>query len=524
MAFQVFISYARNDDLAPPGASDGRAGFVTELDGYLRLVFRSLGPPQPTLWRDKRAIEPSDQFDPLIEREVAASAALLVILSNNWIHRPYCVRELEMFAARWRHEGDAGIKRRIVVVGKKHLDPAKRPPLLQGQEGYKFYRLEDADELDPVGREEEFFGRGKLPDEYHDAVEALAKDLWRRAQAFDAAAPATAAANGGHHGLPASPPKTDAPAAPAPGGRTVFVAQPAPDMRAAHARVVDELRKRGYRVAPEPEEKIPPDDRAAAQRFVDDHLTEAEASIHLLGVKPGYRPEDDGGDPIVRLQLRRAAERPAPFRRMIWAPKILLAESAEAPAPPERDPLAVLEQFDRQRDADKIYGGELGGFVEFLIQHLTNTKPATDGVRPVIDADSRVFVHHSEEDTEYALAIAEALAERQIEPVMPVFGGSKVEVEAWRRDRLQECDAVIVCWAHSSEVWARSQTPEFRDHAKLGRDREFACRALIAGPPPDVRKGVMLRLPPRREVDVVLDLTARDNVAPDDLGPIVGGG
>src|ERR1700736_5621486 len=112
VSFKVFVSYARDDDLPPPGSTQGK-GFVATLDDHLHFHFRTLGPPAPKVWRDVRGIEPDDQFDPILEKEVGEAAALLIVLSNNWLHRPYCRRELELFRKRWQHEGEAAIKERI---------------------------------------------------------------------------------------------------------------------------------------------------------------------------------------------------------------------------------------------------------------------------------------------------------------------------------------------------------------------------------------------------------------------------
>src|SRR5437016_12032637 len=123
---QIFMSYARHDDSTPPDLPKAH-GFVTFLDRQLTYELRSLGEPLPHIWRDTRHIEPADQFDPLLEEAIDGSALLVVVLSRNWLHRPYCLAEFERFGQRWRAEGEAGIRKRIVVVSKHHIDPDHRP-------------------------------------------------------------------------------------------------------------------------------------------------------------------------------------------------------------------------------------------------------------------------------------------------------------------------------------------------------------------------------------------------------------
>lgn len=502
---QIFVSYARNDDLPPLGPDEGK-GFVTALDGNLNYHFRLLGPPTPKLWRDTRAIGRSDQFDPIIEEAINASDVLLVVLSRNWVSREFCRKELEWFKKRWGNEGESALKRRIVVVAKHNIEPKDRPQLLQGQEGYVFYRRDDES---GAGAEQEFFGGGKPQGEYHDLVKELACDLWRRAHASEAPPAATTSARDARRS------SAD--------GRTVYLAKPAADMRQPYLRLVDELEGRGYRIAPERDSEIPYDDTAPG--FVADALAAAEVSIHLLGEKSGYTPEDS--EPIVKLQLSRAALRAAgngaaeaqgEFRRIVWAPKVLIEGAADEPV--ERDPLAVLGRFDKQLASDKIDGSEISKFSEFVIQHLDRTSPKAE-VLEAIESDSRIYVYHRPEDSEFALDLAKVLQQRKIEPVFPAFEGDPAELKAWHREALQECDAVVLCWATAPEVWIKTTARELRSWRELGREKKFACRGLLAGPPPGERKEFLMELPPRSEIDVVLDLTKENKLSPESLDPLI---
>ena len=159
----------------------------------------------------------------------------------------------------------------------------------------------------------------------------------------------------------------------APNGRTVFLAKPASDMKAAYVRLVTELQGKGFTVAPDPSADMPSD--TSAEAFVTDALTKAEVFVHLVGDSSGFAPE--GLDNIVKLQLglarAKAAQAEGPpgqklNRRIVWAPKIL-DEGGAAPAGPavERDPLKALERFDQQIATDKIDGDILSKFIEYPV-------------------------------------------------------------------------------------------------------------------------------------------------------------
>jgi len=499
---QIFVSYARDDDSVPPGQGEAK-GFVTFLDEQLRFELVGLGTPRPSLWRDKRRIDAADQFDPTIAKGISESELLVVVLSRNWVARPWCLRELELFRQRW--PSDEAARQHIVVVSKNQVPEDRVPELLRGQEGFRFF---DLDRENEAGQEEEFFARGRVLDPRYEArVTELARYLWRTAGRLDTP--------GAEPQLPAAAISTSPHRAAK--GRTIFLAKPAADVRLAYDRLVKELTGAGYSIVPAPTADIPYDGSAVA--FVDAALAEAELSVHLLGDKRGFAPEDTA--PIVTLQLARAAEhralRDTAFRRILWAPRFV-AEAGDGAA--ERDPLAVAAKLGQPLDSDTIVGDNLSAFVEFLLQHLDRTASPAE-LPEAIAAGASIYIYHRPEDDAYAIDLAVALRERKLRAVLPAFEGSPADLDAFHRETLRDCAAVVLCWANAPEVWARATCRELRSWEKLGRAARFSVRGLIAGPPPNGRKSVLLKLPPEDEIDVVLDLTALDAPSPEALDPLL---
>jgi hypothetical protein len=503
VTIQIFISYSRDDDLPPP-ARDDLKGFVTYLDEQLRYELTMLGEPRPKLWRDKRGIEPADQFAELIAKAIEESQLLVVMLSRNWLARAWCRRELELFRAVWSTEEEA--RCRIVVAARNQVAPHQIPVLLQGQEGYRFFDLDPEGE---AGQEHEFFARGQTRDpRYEKRVKELAVYLWRAAKRLEVS-PARA------ESVSADPPHSRGSVSPK--GRKVYLAKPAGDMLLAYDRLFRELSGAGYSVLPALETDIPTDRRALT--FLDSALAASELSIHMIGERVGHAPED--AEPIVRFQLSRAAERTAVgdgFRRILWAPRFL---NEGGNTFTERDPLALVARLDRQLENDTVVGDTLSAFVEFLILHLKRTAPPAMWRPDAMAEGAEVYVYHRPEDEEYAVKIAVALHQRKLRPVLPAVDGDLAELDHFHRETLRECQAVVLCWARASEVWARATCREWRSWERLGRREKFAVRGLVAGPPPSDRKRVLLKLPPENDVDVILDLTTLDSPAPEDLAPLV---
>ncbi len=498
--------------MSPPDEPSAK-GFITYLYEQLQFELKNLGQPRPTLWVDKK-IKQSDQFEPLLNQNLAASSHLLVIFSRNWMDREWCRKELEIFAEKCRISAEENIRDRIIVVALHEFPREKYPALLQGQDGFHFFSFSPESER-AAGMEEPFFARGKIvnPD-YKDLVKKLAQDLWIKT-AGEVVDP------------PAADDEENTPPAAPDSARTVFLAKPAGDMEQAYLRLVEELQGRNISVAPSPKERIPADSTAMA--YVVAELAKAEVSIHLLGEKSGYTPEDTD-DPIAELQIRQAAVREATqtaeqrartnaFRRLIWAPNVLESSVGEQRVK-ERDPLHVVDRFDRQLPSDKIDSDSISKFVDFVVQYLERTLPMPDAVPP-IQSNSRVYLHHRPEDVIYAVQLAEVLQAANIEAVMPAFEGEASELLALHQQNLKDCDTIVLCWALAAEVWVKASSRELREWQKLGRNSRFACRGLIAGPPPGERKTVMVKVPPRNEIDIILDLTAIEQPTLASLGRLV---
>jgi hypothetical protein len=500
----VFISYARNDDLQEiPGQG---TGFVTALWQHLELRFRLNGPPAPRLFRDTREIWDTDQFERVLLDEIERADALLVILSRNWLSRPWCLKELASFEEVWRpKEGDA-FRRRIMVVQRQPIDRAALPAALQGQTGLRFFRMDNV--IGKPDAEYPFFWRGEPRPEFHDTVDSLVRDLYARPRGLRIHPnPEPAAIAVGSN-----------PAAARPGSyaSTVYVAKAAGELEQQYRQLVDALMSRGYAVVPSADAEVP---IRGARAFIDEQLKPARASFHLLGTAPGFTPEE--GVPIVPLQLERARERAAlpangvpALRRLIWSPKIF-ADAAGSPA--ERNASDVLETFDKRIESDKVDDSDLTRFIEFAVQHLERgSATASDPVTP--GKGTKLYIYHRADDRDYARRVARALRDAGFKPVLPPIAGEyarQIHLSA-----LQECDAVVLGWASADDSWIRATVREWRDWRALGRNGSFTCRGLLIGPPGDEAKADTIEFPPD-DVDVVLDLSAHPDLSAESLAQLI---
>jgi hypothetical protein len=502
---QIFVSYAHDDNSVPPGV-DPEKGFVSFLVHHLEYVLKRRGYPKPKVWWDQRRIDKADRFDNIIQEAVKRSSLLLVVMSRNWLSRPWCRKELELFAKR------KDSTEHIVLVRANHVEWPDHPKELQNIQGYNFFSLDDWRE---AGNERFFVDQGEMRDRlFVKHVDDLGSIIWRRAHnVWKKINPSHPDDDTGGNGR--KPPTLR---------RTIYLAKPAPDAAAVYDRIANDLTREGYTVVPPINEKIPADSASAALEFIDEALKAAEASIHLIGDKPGYKPDDL--DHIVSLQLARAAKRSklpdnnsreAPFARLIWAPKAP-EEDCRFTAAALRDPVAVLDRFDSRCEGDQLHGDVISAFQSYVIRELERRVPAPlPGELP--EKDSRIYVWHRKDDREFARKVRKWLREHEAEAILP-GNDDDPDKDRLHRKNLAECNAVFLCWAQATDVWAKMSASELRSWRDLGRKQRFSVRGLVLGPPPGESKSED-DMPLPSEIDEVLDLSKDDQLVLDRLQPLL---
>jgi TIR domain len=493
----IFISYAHDDDL-PTGDGPDEEGFVTFLHRMLELKLRDLGSNQAKIWRDHKRFSDGDPYDVEIEDALKKSALQIVIMSKNWMNRPYCRKELDDFIRIRQQNNVANVEERIVVVCKGFVAKDSRPAPLNLQMGFEFYQRDDQDDVSGV---KEFFNLGKATDQrFFEVRDELAKHLQRRVDRIAAGA-------GSGTTLPSEVKIAAA------NGRIVYLAKPAADMEQAYGRLALELQGRGYSVVPDVSSGIP---STGARAYIDEALNSAELSVHLVGEKKGFAPdEDDGLEPIVKLQLMRARVRGATlsadqdgpkFSRVVWVPKVLEASTAKGGAAVERDPVQALALFDEQCASDMIVGDVLNKFIESLLQHLVETARRPPPA-PNLGGAIQVYLDYNQRDDEdYALNIASALNNGPVSIVLPAAGEPAPEARSFNKDLLAKSDGVVLCWGAASEVWVRSEADRLYNWQGLGRTQQFSHCSLVVGPPPAPRKKTLNLLFRKGQFDKFVDL------------------
>ena len=118
----IYLSYAHDDD-APTSASDDERGFVTSLRSDARAQApRSRSKTNKDLAGNVPRANSGDQAPDVANDGLRKADLMLVVMSRNWMERPYCRRELEAFISFRKKAGVSNVAERVIVVGKGYVD------------------------------------------------------------------------------------------------------------------------------------------------------------------------------------------------------------------------------------------------------------------------------------------------------------------------------------------------------------------------------------------------------------------
>lgn len=456
----AFISYGHIDN---ERLEDEESGWVDNLHKRLEFRLGELLGYRPRVWRDPRLPGSAYFADELGER-VAGSCVMVSVLSPGYVGSAWCMGELREFCELAEKSGGLklpGGRLRIFKVVKTFVERDKHPSQFQGQLGFEFFEIDQQ-----TGRPVEY-GQwlGKHRDQrYWDVLNDLA---WEMKEALTVMKPAPEA---GEPVRLTSEPRG-----------TVYLAETSSDLREERDRIKRELSGRGYRVLPdrEPAYKLP-----EYEEVVREGVASAQLSVHLIGASYGIIPEDAGGSSVVKLQNEIAAERsgdPA-FKRLIWMPERL--------EPRDESQARFIEYLktsaDPQRGAELLQTtlDELKSVIHVRLNgNGHKTAGAADADAPT--AQKKVYLICDRLDVEGIAPLNDFLFERGYEVLLPLLDetGDDAQAIEIHKANLADCDAALIYYGGTSQVWFNFKRSDLEKSAAHGRERPMLARGVyMAGP------------------------------------------
>lgn len=462
--YDIFISYAHLDN--QPLVQDER-GWITDFHYVLERRLAMLLGEQPRIWRD-RELRGNDYFDDTIADGLVRSALLVSVVTPRYLRSDYCRKELATFT-----EHSAGGQRldgsRIFKAVKTPVEITALPSMLQAVLGYEFYELDPERgktreySLGPTYREQFIIAIDDLAQEIVDALGAMRDAEARRSTDGDVAADR----------------ERDR--------KTVYLAPASSDMREAHDALRRALRERGHVVLPERELPIVGDD---FETFVKEQLARADLSVHILGGRYGFIPEDAAVSSVeLQIDLANAAAARNGLERVFWLPlKLEVADERQS---------ALIARVER--DEQGLVGATvLRASVEELRRDVVTRleppviEPKAEPPAPVsADDDEPVWIYllHSEEDREPTDAIEDALYTAGYEVRRPLLDAEdESELREEHEENLRLCDIFLIYYGAGNERWTRKQLADLKRARGLGRDKPIVHKMVLVAEPPTPAK------------------------------------
>jgi hypothetical protein len=462
----AFISYAHLDNQE---LVEGRKGWVANLHRALEIRVGQLLGKTPHIWRDPK-LQGNDFFAETLVDRLKRVAVLVTVVSPRYIRSEWTRKELDEF---WKAaEAQGGVrfanKSRVFKVLKTPVPIANQQPELQGLLGYEFFRI-DA-ETGKVRELDEVFG-AEAQREFWIKLDDLAHEICALLEKIEGAV----------GGAPAPPTERG----------TVFLADTTSDLREQRETIRRDLQQQGYTVLPaSPLPYVASEFRAAVRA----DLSKAQLSLHLLGRTYSLVPEG-ASESIVEIQNELAIERATEgsFSRLLWIPQGLTIEDGRQ--------IQVLDRIradPRMEEGSDLLETSLEDFRTLAQARLEAPStppppepvpaPATAAAAAAAAPDAAgtvptVYLVYDQRDAEGITAWADALFERRVEILHPIFDGDETDVREYHEENLRTCDGVLIFSGAAGEVWLRRKMRELQKSAGYGR----------TGPPPAL--GICLLAP-----------------------------
>jgi len=449
----VFISYAHFDN---DSMFAEERGWIEVFHQALEVRLRQLLGEEPNVWRDP-ALSGNEYFTETIKAKLLKTALLLSIVTPRYVRSKSCLQEVEEFCRAAEQTGGIRFqdKARLLKVVKTEVARQEMPLPLQSLLGYEFYALDQAK------RAREYRLPPNAADESYkaclDTLDDLAYDIKMTLQALRTIAP------------------QDATAQPAKPQRVVYIADSISDLRPLSDQMRRELRQHGFVVFPC---EASPENGARYREFVASQLQQSNLSVHLLGELYGTTLEGENRS-TVEIQIEQAGvlAQTGALRRVLWLPEGLQPKEER-----QQRYIDTLQQHAADQPNTELLKTSIENLKTYLLRKLAEESKLQASARPV-GAPLVIYLIHDQRDAQDIDPLRDALMTLGYEVKPSYFEGDETELREYHQENLVQCDATIIYYGRTSELWVQRKLYDLRKAFGLGRQRPFLAKAVFVGAP-----------------------------------------
>ncbi len=477
----VFISYAHADN---EPLTEDQKGWIEAFHRTLEIRLKQLY-PKASIWRDPR-LQGNDIFSGTLVEKLLKAATLISVVSPNYVESEWCLKELRLFykAAEDSQCVSINNKSRIFKVLKTPVDRCKQPQELHGKIGYKFFILDkDTQKANEFYNEKGGSTVGKFMEKLNDLAHDIKGLLENIKKIKDGETI-----------------QTDE--------QCIYLAETSTDLTEERDNIKRELKSRGYTVLPDTELSI-----RSVDRFNDEvlkHLKKCKLSIHMIGAKYGLIPEGESRS-FVHLQNELAAGslNGHTLTRLIWIQKGLLRTESR-----QQEFIDMLHNdSDFQKGAD-LLETPLEEFKTTIFDKLEHKVQKPEEDTSNLERPKRIYLICSQEDDEATSPLEEYLHKLGFEVTLPIFEGDEEAIFEEHKACLLGCDAALIFYGKTSELWVRSKIRDLQKALGYGRKIVMTAKAVYCTSPDTYRK----KRYKSHEIMVIKDFKG---FSPDTLTPFI---
>lgn len=445
----VFISYAHRDN-KPILQNTSEKGWVSNFDEILgNFLTRELG-RDARIWRDP-SNGAGDYFWDKIRGNLLKSKAFVLILSPSYVNSEWCQTEFDTFLKE-RKPIRVGDKSCVFPIVKNPVETGEIPSsiqnLLKDVLVTEFYKREENEKILTLDVE---YG-DDLKRDLLKKIDFLAQDIFLLLKE-------TA-------GLPEPEEQT---ALKPFQGKTIYLAEPTPDLWDEYLKIRRDYIKRGATVLPSSFDFSRPEAIEDYKTAMLADLAQCKLIVHFIGSEDAEY-SDENPQSFVQMQMKIAAEYQAgaDCTRLIWLPPTVepVAEAhaqfiGQLSAMTSRSVDLLRTPLDLRTEMERI----------LLDKPKPKPPPVAASVKPTI------YVLHDGQDAAQVGQFVDKLFANGCEvwTVSP-SGGDLIEEHKWY---LLNCDAALVYWNSAPTFRVRAMMSEFQRILDNGRERAFLGRGVF---------------------------------------------
>jgi hypothetical protein len=412
----VFISYAHKNNAE---------GWVDGLDDYLSNRVPQLleHEAKVTIWRD-RSLSGFDLLWPTLQERIRTSALFLSVCSPVYVTSENCEKEVTYFLNTCietpRIDRKARMAR-VVIIPYANLESAR--PSFKQDDTVRYHFYEDRND----GTFNQFMVDSH---EFRAPADRLAQHIASQLRRMRAEVGKVEARDMGTK------------------QRKLFVANCSKDRTTDRTTVVNEFKQFELLTIPDGAYTT-----AEIEEQTKQLLAQAECSIHILGERPGIRPEDSS-EPIVQLQYRLAlTHRPENFTQVVWAPTTLQLTDAR-----QKEFVESVRSFNAQDfpKGTEVLCGSLDDLLRGVQGVLDRARATTrlEGTGPLYVLCAKSDIENEQEDVNLS-KLRDFLCGQGVLPEFPAFDDEDADLAEVEKNSIAQSCATLIYYGRGGDGWVK---------------------------------------------------------------------